>query len=1355
MIKKKLKYAFLTFIAIAGFGVASGIYYLQSESFANAVKQMISERSHQNLGMVGDFSNLQLYFFPPGIGLISPSIKISKENILQIPIDGQLDAKELRVNFAPIQMFSGMLQVSEIQVNGGAILGKFFADFIKSKSKKNNTHSKLSWHDLFGIQINGFKLTDTYLNLVTILPNANHEQLTTEFVVKTWSVEKNRALGQEAFVSNGIVNAVQVALPPSLKHIQLHEANQLQWNAELTDKGLKLNSFVADLSGTRVQGQGMIDGDILDENSDPIIEAQADLHSDLGIFFLSGFNDDRWRGELDAKTKILAKFRDPIHTLKAQFKISGKNFFWKDISVSKFEGEGSIDPKLQRLMIKSLELQDKGSLKILTTEIPLNLEEPFQVQVELKEADIHWLGSAVPKTVAPLSGKVSGSIQGKFSIDHHKKWLFAAKNELKVDQFVLAGTRHVVLKPIVPITLIGDLEISPLGIDLKDFKVSLEKSQLNVSGGVHPKAEGFALNAKGTIDLKEINEISENKVLGEGEIEVSVHGSTDNVILDFLAKIKNSSYLGLHFGDLNGKISYEDGATILRLENVHAHYKNTYYSLKEGFLDLNGSDDIRLPFDIHSGRVEDLSEMLEKLVRPVSWYPKNLNGELHGTLSVEGKFTTPNLKVFGDVEGTDWTWLGEKARHIKMRMGYDRGTYFATDVILTKTLGAVKANIEYVSGTEYLKWNLIGEDLSFRDIDFLDRLNLPAKGKIEISSLGEGPLDHLKSKTEGRLFDTEIKGEKFEPSSLNLEMGESTLRASLNVFGKRLSSQLKYAMTPKQPSFFRLDLNNFDFSPALLILNPKLLDDIQLMGETTGHLQLDFLSTQSEFARGELVVKNYRFGNSDFLLDLIDPVNVPIQLGYFHFPPSRLKFRNSELVMGGEGKRGNIDFSLRGQTDLGIAQFFSSTISKAQGKADTDIRIFGPLKDLNVNGEMKFNGAKVGMKWLQSPFEEIDGHIRFRQGVIFLDSLESLLGEEVFSMSGKIQTYTNRYPEFDLKMHFEDNKIKMAPLERLQVKGNGSIVGTEPPYVIGGNIELSQALWTKSFNQSEGASTSRGDRFLPVDPEKQLASNLFKLDLNVLVPQGFMVKNEILDGEFKGKVKITGPLENPRLMGEGQLVQGKVFFKDRPFTLETVKIEFDDPYQLNPKFNASALNEVNQYKLRVLAYGRANSWKAEFTSTPFLPESEIFSLLASGYTNADSGRYKNRDRSYVSQGEAASLILHSMDFSKDVQKKTGFQFDVEEAVDASAANSIFRPQNLSDNVASPKLVLKRQFGRNIWFSVGSTVGVGSENQREVNAEYKLTPAMSALGVWNDIEEVNSTRNRTSFGLDLKFNKRFK
>jgi hypothetical protein len=358
-------------------------------------------------------------------------------------------------------------------------------------------------------------------------------------------------------------------------------------------------------------------------------------------------------------------------------------------------------------------------------------------------------------------------------------------------------------------------------------------------------------------------------------------------------------------------------------------------------------------------------------------------------------------------------------------------------------------------------------------------------------------------------------------------------------------------------------------------------------------------------------------------------------------------------------------------------------------------------------------------------------------------------------MSGRIETFTDHFPELDLRGTFDNNKIKMDPFDLIQGRGMLLIRGIAPPYHITGNFEVNQALYAKGFSQSNSPTLNRGERFMPRDQEKQLASNLFDLDINLNANQGFFVRNEIIDAEFKGKARLIGFPEAPSLLGEGRLVQGKVLFKNRPFIFEAVKVEFDDPYRMNPKFNASAVSEVNQYKIRALVYGRADQWKAEFTSTPYLRENEIFAVLSSGAVSADSGRFGSRDRSLVSQGEAASLILHSMDFSKDVQNKTGFQFDVEEAIDTQTANSIFRPQNLSENIASPKVVLKRNVGRNVSFSLGSTVGMGSWNQKEVNAELKVTQGMSMLGVWNNIEGVNTRESRTSFGLDLKFNRRFK
>ena len=445
-----------------------------------------------------------------------------------------------------------------------------------------------------------------------------------------------------------------------------------------------------------------------------------------------------------------------------------------------------------------------------------------------------------------------------------------------------------------------------------------------------------------------------------------------------------------------------------------------------------------------------------------------------------------------------------------------------------------------------------------------------------------------------------------------------------------------------------------------------------------------------------------------------------------------------------------------GTIDLAGAEMFSPTVQKVQGVADADINITGLLKNLKVNGDIEFSGARVLMRFLQTPLEEVDGVIRIRQDQILVENVEASLGDENFSFSGRIETFADRFPLLDFKAQFEDNKIKMQPLEMVQVRGGATIKGDKPPYVIGGNLDVIQALWTKSFSQSSGVQV-KGERFAPVDSEKQSGSNLFVLDLNVNANQQFIIKNEIMDGEFKGKVKLVGAVDNPKLLGEGQLVQGKILFRERPFILESVKVNFDDPFQMNPKFNAAAVAEVSQYKIRVLAYGKASQYKAEFSSTPFLPTSEIYSLLTSGQTSTESSRYKSRDKSFVNQGEAASLILHSLEFSKDVQSKTGFQFDVEEAVDSQAANSVFKPQALGENIAAPKLVLKRNLGRNFGLSFGSTVGVGNQVQREVNAEYKLSRGVSVLGVWNNIEEntTNTRDTRTSFGLDVKLNQKFK
>jgi translocation and assembly module TamB len=1361
MKKKKLNFAFAIFFSLVSVSLFAGVMFLESDYFAGIVKKTISERSPKSLGVVGDFDNIKLYFFPPGIGVTSPRVKVQKNNISKLPIDATIEADELRLHFESIQMLSGTLQVSKVVIKEGSVVASIGAEAFAPKQAKKKSNP-LSWNELLELQINGIELQNTFLSLEIETPDQPTKKIKSEFVVKHLSAHKEKVQKHGKLQTVGLVNAVKLDIPKDVLQIPVHAATELEWDLTLTDTGVDLSLLRLQLFGLELSTKGKILGNILDPKVALGFQLDAKLNSDLEEFFSVNEISNDAKGEVEAELKVTGDLKDIQKTLKGKYQLVGKNLQWKDASVADLSGSGQLDLARNEIEIENISLfenenhQIGGEVKI--TDSVLSLKSPLEglkAKINIRKAPMHWLGGAVLGAVYPLQGEISGNVtvassQSKLEINP----------DLEVKNFALTNQSikkkkplHFILKPKEIVQVKGHVVSQAGKVNFQQVQVLLKGTKLDVKGTIGSQ-EGIDLQANGALDLSDFNELSEIPIRGTGNLFAHVHGDGDGVVIDFDPDLKNAEYLNLNIGEVKGRITYDDHADELRFSNIHAKLNKTFYSLNEGLVDLSDESELRLPFIIHSGRVEDLIQILDSMVKKISWFPSELKGEAHGSVLLHGKTSFSEMMIDSNLEGVDWVLMGERARKIKMNLGYDRGTYFARNVTLSKTSGSIKGMIEFNSKNDQMNWSFATDSFSLIDLDFFERLEIPARSKIEIKSTGTGKINHLVSNTSGRIFQTQIKGEVLDPSTFNLDVSESTLRANLDVFGKRLHTSLKYALIPKQPSSLNIEFNDFDFSPAILIMNPKLLDDPNLQGLVDGRFQFDFLSTQSELARGEIFLKKYVLKKTGFSLNLVEPIHTAIQLGYFKIEPTHFKFNEGQLVLAGDGKGGDIDLTLKGKTDLAIAEMFSSSVQKVNGKADTELRISGPLKNIRINGDLNFSNAYLMMRFLQTPFEEMDGSIRIRQNVIFIENLDSYLGEEVFSLSGKIETFTDQFPSLDLKAEFDDNKVKMLPLELVQAKGTAYIKGDRPPYQITGSLEVPQALWTKSFSQSSGSSNN-ADRFAPTDTDKQSSSDLFNLDLMVNAPQGFIVRNEVMDSEFRGKVRLIGAVDNPNLLGEGHLVQGKVLFRDRPFIMESVKVVFDDPYTMNPKFNAVAISEINQYKVRVLAYGKSSSWKAEFNSTPYLSEGEIFSLLASGLTSADNSRFRNRDRSYVNQGEAASLVLHSMDFGKDVQSKTGFQFDVEEAVDAQSANSIFTPQSNTDNVAAPKLVIKRQVGRKIGVSFGSTVGVGNQVQREVNAEYKLSNTVSALGVWNNIEEANTRETRTSFGVDFKWNKKFK
>lgn len=1369
IIKRKLRLAFLAFTALTLGTVSSGYFYFQSKTFAATLKRLISEKSPKTLGIVGDFESLNVYLFPPGLGVVNPRVSIQKNNIADLPVEGTVEAREVRIDFETVQMLSGTLNVQNVKVSDGSIKVNIRDEAFKPQPKKSKGPLKFGWRDLFQLRVEGFTL-----ERIALETQLGSRMGSVQATVEELKLFKDEIQDRPVFVSTASLKSLKLDISESIAKLPIKEAFQVKWDWVASSTGVLLKPLTADVPGMELSLSGEIKGNVLEESSPLSAELSFKATSELAKFTQSFLQKKGIEGEVVASGVLRGNVRNFEKSLKAEFNLNAKDFRYENVLAERAFVSGELDLQEQILALKKATVFSPesssvhkgrlagGEIEIGETKIGLALRTPIKTTVKFKNADFHWLGGIVLPDIYLLDGKITGQVEAQYtppSKPGKKDWVLGLSPDLQVGRFALTNEKwktprkHLdIIKPIHSVGVRGPVRIQEDGAYIDGVNVYMKNTKLNVNGSV--TGDGIKIIGSGPLDATELDQIAENKIRGSGNVRVNVHGPLDSVLVNIDADLKGAEYLGLRFGDFRGKIIYDDGLSELRFENATVKQGQTFYSLEKGRIDLGEVEDLNLPIRINSGRVKDLAFVLERFIKNLDWYPETLDGEVHGDVIVRGHLDLARLVIAGHVEGSDWSWLGERAKKLKMKLGYEKGIYYADSVEVTKTTGKILGKIQFNENNQKMDWNFLTQALSLYDLDWADRLEVPAKSKIQIQSSGSGTLDQVQSKTEVSFTETMIKGQKLEPTSMSLVVGDKTLRMNLAVFGNKLVSQLKYAITPKQPSSFSLDCNRFDFSPLLLVLNPRLVDDRELLAIIDGKIDLEFLSTQSELARGNIQVNELKLSKKNFKMHMAKPLQMPMQFGYFKINPTEFDFGKTKMLIQGEGNRGEVDLAAKGGVDLALAEMFSSSIQKIDGIAQANFKANGPIKSIKVLGDLKLNGGSVVLRFIQTPFEEIEGVIRVKDGVILAEGIEAYLADELFSMNGSVETFTDRFPILNLKAMFQNNKVKLDPLDLVQAKGLVTISGEQPPYVIGGNVEVARAHYFKPLSEKAG-STARGERFAPKLNADQKASGWFELNMNVNAPQGFLVRNEIMDAEFKGRVKLVGPPQDPKILGEGSLVGGKILFRDRPFSFDSAKIEFDDPNQLNPKFNATATAELGQYKVRVLAQGRATDWKAEFSSTPFLPENDIYSLLTSGQTTSEGGRFRVRDRTIVNQGEAASLILHSLDVSKDMQKKTGFQFDVEEAVDQQSATSIFRPQTPSDNVAAPKLVIKRKVGRKFDLSFGSTVGVGTQVVREVNAEYKVTPSVSVLGVWNAIEGVNTRDSRTSYGLDVKVNKKFK
>ncbi len=120
----------------------------------------------------------------------------------------------------------------------------------------------------------------------------------------------------------------------------------------------------------------------------------------------------------------------------------------------------------------------------------------------------------------------------------------------------------------------------------------------------------------------------------------------------------------------------------------------------------------------------------------------------------------------------------------------------------------------------------------------------------------------------------------------------------------------------------------------------------------------------------------------------------------------------------------------------------------------------------------------------------------------------------------------------------------------------------------------------------------------------------FLLDLEVVARDQIFVRGRGLNAELGGSIRLVGPSGAPQAVGGFKMRRGRLGILGRRLDFSQGDISFSG--SLSPQLDFAATSNVNGGTVTVTVTGEASNPKFSFTSSPVLPEDEVFAQLVFG-----------------------------------------------------------------------------------------------------------------------------------------------
>ncbi|MBN2467478.1 MAG: translocation/assembly module TamB domain-containing protein [Deltaproteobacteria bacterium] len=510
--------------------------------------------------------------------------------------------------------------------------------------------------------------------------------------------------------------------------------------------------------------------------------------------------------------------------------------------------------------------------------------------------------------------------------------------------------------------------------------------------------------------------------------------------------------------------------------------------------------------------------------------------------------------------------------------------------------------------------------------------------------------------------------------------------------------------------------------------NGNLMHPVATVDFSSNNMRLSSITAKKIFALELTISGKIEKGTSQFLIILTDSAGVSFEAEtklplIFSLVPFHISVPHNE----------NIGGYLKGAIDLAmIPPFFHLDDHMAEGRCNLELALSGTPEAIALTGsgsvqEGRYENIRTG-----TIIKNISAGLQSEGRKLFLRSLDARDNDKgTLAATGWFDLDPINHFPFYLALDLRNASLVRLPDFTGTETGTIHLSGTFLESELTGTVTVENAelrllkSYMAEITDLEVIEITTDTKSHTIGQPHPSPGSSLMLNLECSFPGRFYILGRGLDSEWKGALKITGPLPHPKFTGELNVVRGFYDLFDKRFRLSRGNITSmgTDPPSLH--LSVVAEKKQNDMTARIHLLGNPSDLRITLESEPSMPSDEILARVLFGRNSATITPIQAIQLAHAMETLAGkdTNIFGFMDYTRKLLK----------------VDRLTLEQRSGENTAT-SLNVGKYLREGMYVEVDKRL---DSQEASISVEAEITPNVT-------VESETGTRSQGGIGLNYKF-----